>query len=719
MTQRYTLPLLAFAGCLLLLGLAPVERAAAQESRSLNVGTTLYNTNETLNGDDIIWPRAQPARSGDRVELLETYGVIIGVRRTWTDGTGVTRDIQIAQVAQNKFSDIELVTPPVPDAFKRTYRNPYPSKVLDGTDWADIVALGDPVDPDLPADVVIYNHLNTWTGIDIERWAYAFAGDVNDDFVILEHVFTNTSGETRNDVYFGLTAELMAHTYYPADLWGTYYGADYQNYVAGDASADSMRLYYAWDGDQTSADPTIDTRAKPDAQWGDFQEPQYAAYVVLHADASPSDESDDPAQPWKAGWSQRELAPDLNVAGHEDIYQYLTEGWAPSNPGAYATTLDTNGEIVPAKNGPYRVLDPSIDINNTTQYDPLTEQEKTSLLSFGPYTLGPGEDVRIVTAFAMGQIPYRWAIDAGFAYQNGNPQQRPLVPLPYDIVNPFTGELVAAQGATLDKQTKNDIIDLSRLFAFDNASKAIRTWKNGNVRSGQGSFAADLAPAAPSLEGFSENDQVRLTWGDEAQNDCARRGCTIDGYRIYREFTRPASIALPTDTTFLLHAEVPAGTFEFVDADVVRGENYYYYVTAVTSDGLESSEYLNRTGTTGEKFREALTPTRPPAEDWEQSVVVVPNPFHIQGASNYESEKRIVFLNLPAYANIHIYTMTGDRVQTLEHDSSTGDDDWDRQETFSTMEIVSGIYIFVVEELDGPRGGATGRQAMGKFVVIK
>ena len=35
------------------------------------------------------------------------------------------------------------------------------------------------------------------------------------------------------------------------------------------------------------------------------------------------------------------------------------------------------------------------------------------------------------------------------------------------------------------------------------------------------------------------------------------------------------------------------------------------------------------------------------------------------------------------------------------------------------MEIVSGIYIYVIEELDGPRGRPTGEQAIGKFVVIK
>ena len=751
MIYRYRGKTLVFSGCFFVLLLVFASTALAQESRSLNVGTMLFRTDEALTGDRLTWPRDQPLNIDDdderedRMGMLDANSVIIGTRRTWTDASGVTRDIQVAQIGFRKFSDIELVTPAVPGAFKRTYRNPFPTKLLDGNEWTEIQAKGDPVDSNLPADAVIYVHLNTWTGIDIERWAYAFANDAFDDIVILEYKFTNTSGEVRNDVYFGLQAEMGSNDYYPADLWGNYYGATYANFVAGDATADSMRIWYAWDGDQTGARPDADTRGQPDAQWGNFQEPQFSAHVVLHADASAGDESDDPAKPEKAGWSQRELAPDLNVAGHEDIYAYLSQGWDPGNPGDYATTVDADGNIVADKTGPYRILDPalgpdpSVAINNTTQFDPLTEQEKTALFSFGPYTLDPGEDVRIVTAYVGGQIPFRWAIDAGRAYDNGNAQQFDLVPLPYPIpcqsclpgqtepyLNPeewaaieaFTsGQTLAQQGTTLDKQTKNAILDLGRPLVFLNASKAVRTWKGGNVRDGQGAFNIPLAPASPALEGFSENDQVRLTWGSEAESDS--RAGPITSYRVYRELNRPAALEIPTDTTFLLHDEVPAGTREYIDTQVTRGEDYYYYVAAVNAEGIESSAYLNRTGVTDDKFLEALSPTRSPDPGWQDNVVVVPNPFHIQGAFNYEEERRLNFLNLPAFANIHIYTMTGDRVQTIQHDSSTGDDDWERQETFSTMEIVSGIYIYVVEELDGPRGSPTGEQAIGKFVVIK
>ncbi len=736
--MRYSKPnLCTLLICLLLVGIA--EPVSAQEARSLVVGPIFYSTNEAMTDDGLSWPRDRPV-SGARRAMLDVNAVIIGVERTWTDASNVTRDIQVAQIGRRKFSDIELVTPAVPDAFRRTFRTPYPAKILDGNEWTPQLAKDDPVDSNLPSDIVIYSHLNTWTGIDIERRIYGFTNDDHDDYIILEYRFTNVSGEVRNNVYFGLQAQTHANTYYPADIWGNYYGATYAKYAAGDPSADSLRLWYSWDADQTS-NTSVDTRAKPGGLWGQLQEPQFFGHVVLHADTSPSDETDDPSQPRKAGWSQRELAPDLNVAGHEDIYAYLKDGWDSANPGAYGVTVDETGTVIPQ--GPYRILDPnlgpsgdpSVDINNTTQFDPLTEQEKTALFSFGPYTLNPGEDIRIVTAYVGGSIPYRWAIDAGAAYLNGNPQQLPLVPLPYDIpnydgryLNPLNpdelnairtyvnGQVVAPQGSTLDKATKNAVIDLSRPLMFLNASKAVRTWKSGNVKYGQGSFNVPFAPASPSITGFSEGDQVRLNWGNEANEDM--RSSPVASYRIYREATRPAALASPTDTTFLLHEELPAGTREYVDTRVTRGEDYYYYIVAVNSDGIEGSRFLNRTGVTSDKFLEALTPTRTPDDNWQENVVVVPNPYHSRGAFNYEEARRLTFLNLPAYANIHIYTVTGDRVQTIEHRSGTGDADWERQQTFSTTQIVSGIYIYVVEELD-ESGSPTGNQVVEKFVVIK
>ncbi len=233
---------------------------------------------------------------------------------------------------------------------------------------------------------------------------------------------------------------------------------------------------------------------------------------------------------------------------------------------------------------------------------------------------------------------------------------------------------------------------------------------------GTGSFGVPLAPASPSLTATSENQQIRLEWGDEAENDT--KAGNIVGYKIYRNYWRPPSVTQPTDTTFVMVDSVGPGVREYVDSEVIVGEQYWYYVTAVSDDGLESSAFQNRMGRTATPDREAVVPSRVPHTDWKDEVVVVPNPYHSVAADKYGG-RRLNFLNLPAYANIHIYTMTGDRVQTIEHNSGDGDEEWLRQDTFSTMQIVSGIYIYVVEELDGPNGSLTGEKTIGKFVVIK
>ena len=713
MTSFTTGKLLGFCTALFVLA-ALIQEASAQDTRTLNVGSMLYTTNSAFTADDIEWPRAQPFSD---LRMMDTYGILIGVPRDWTDAAGVSHTRQVSQVAQHKYSNLEEVTVPVDGGFSRTYRTPYPQKILDGTDRTDILGAGDPVSPSIPADVMIKTAVTAWPdGMNIlmERWAYAFANEAYDDLIILEHVFTNQSGSTWNDVYFGLTADPNAHAFYPADLWGNYYGATYQNFAAGDMTADSLRLWYSWDADQTSAFPNIDTRGEPDGIWGHFREPQHMGYMVLHADASATDETDDPAQPWKAGWSQRELSPNLNEETHENMYDFLATGWNPANPGAYAETVDGDGTVIPAKDGPYRRVIPGTDLNDGT-FDPVTEQEKTVLFSFGPYTLAPGEDVRIVTAFVAGQIPHRVAIDAGAAYLNGTTTQLAAQGLPSDIVNPVTGQTVAAAGATLDKATKNAVLDIGRDLVFQTAGLANRVWQGGTVDRGTGSFNIPLAPGAPSLTGTSENDQIRLQWGQEAEMDAD--GGTITNYRIYREFNRPPAVTAPTDTTFLLEAEVPAGTFEYVDLNVNRGEDYYYYVVAVNDQGIESSQFLNRTGTTSEKEIEALSPTRTPDANWRENIVVVPNPYHAAGADKYPG-RRLVFLNLPGFANIRLYTMTGDLIQTITHRAGTGDTDWQFQDTFSSTEIVSGVYIAVVEETDA-NGSSTGEQAIVKFVVIK
>ena len=116
MRHRYKGRHLVFMGCFLVLLMACFSVARAQESRTLNVGPLLFTTNEALTDDDIAWPRDRPDVNDNRIQMLEANSIFIGVRRTWTDATGVTRDIQIAQIGRRKFS-------PVPDFLDVTANN--------------------------------------------------------------------------------------------------------------------------------------------------------------------------------------------------------------------------------------------------------------------------------------------------------------------------------------------------------------------------------------------------------------------------------------------------------------------------------------------------------------------------------------------------------------------------------------------------------------------
>lgn len=99
---------------------------------------------------------------------------------------------------------------------------------------------------------------------------------------------------------------------------------------------------------------------------------------------------------------------------------------------------------------------------------------------------------------------------------------------------------------------------------------------------------------------------------------------------------------------------------------------------------------------------------------------VVPNPY--VGAASFEpqrfaisgrGERKIEFRSLPQECKIRIYTITGDLVQTLEHNGNItqGFVSWDLR-TKDNLEVAPGLYIFHVEASDY-------QPYIGKFAIIK
>ncbi|MEM8486284.1 MAG: hypothetical protein AAF564_12100 [Bacteroidota bacterium] len=108
------------------------------------------------------------------------------------------------------------------------------------------------------------------------------------------------------------------------------------------------------------------------------------------------------------------------------------------------------------------------------------------------------------------------------------------------------------------------------------------------------------------------------------------------------------------------------------------------------------------------------------AREGLRDIYVVPNPY--VASSSFEptnpvsrserGDRRLYFANVPQRCTIRIYTLAGELVDTIFHDSALSDGKafWDLR-TKDNMNIAYGLYIFHVESDEGT--------VIGKFAVIK
>jgi hypothetical protein len=108
------------------------------------------------------------------------------------------------------------------------------------------------------------------------------------------------------------------------------------------------------------------------------------------------------------------------------------------------------------------------------------------------------------------------------------------------------------------------------------------------------------------------------------------------------------------------------------------------------------------------------------AEEGLKEVYVVPNPYVATNeieptnpiANTERGDRRLYFANVPQQCTIRIYTLAGEHVDTIEHDSSLDDGKvfWNLR-TKDNMNIAYGLYIFHIESDAGSQ--------VGKFAVVK
>jgi len=272
-------------------------------------------------------------------------------------------------------------------------------------------------------------------------------------------------------------------------------------------------------------------------------------------------------------------------------------------------------------------------------------------------------------------------------------------------------------------------------------------------------------PPPPKVRVESGNKEVTLYWSDRSENttDPITQEMDFEGYRLYRtspgddqlsnlasravlltQWDKPGNAVgynngfdpIRLNNPMYFAGDTTAYRYSYKLGDVLNGWQYMYILTAFdrgnSGIGLEPLESSRSTNA----FR--VFSGTPVAAGEARSVGVYPNPYRASAAwdGSTSRSKKIYFYNLPAEAEITVYTVGGDVVARLFHKSTSdfngstagwysifglepdqsvlpaGEHAWDTLSD-SKQTLSSGLYLFSVMDVQ------TREVQKGKLVIIR
>jgi hypothetical protein len=648
-------------------------------------------SNDVINTNDVD-PTGEWPQDHYRYANIVFYnsGIMVG---KWVDSTGVEHNKEefFYPVSYNDTDPYGI----------KEYRRSEPPEVwvfAEGQMQLSSRRFNGEVDPNLPSDEMIEVHYKAQPGFDVLKRSYSYSNPDHNDYVIHycrylctfdwdqdPQVDTDVN-QTIEDVYFVIgysfqTAEGTYITYSQwyeegKDDWATYETYDSQEVPGGRP----LQISYGWDGDhpeisafEGEGGPEFDDTGDPRFAMGsggsiampsgEFVSYSYAGFAALHVDTSPADHSDNVDQP-------------VSIIANISIYNV----WDSDFPG-FATIWDW------AASGSKQTVEDQAGWPD----DASDQEDEYPFQAFGPFNFNLGDSVVIVYAVGVNGISSQLAIEKGLEWRDW-----------------YRG----VEGATFDDAAKNDLLATGKDSLFTTLDRAYYAFSNG--------FDIPDPLPSPDLTVTSGPNVVYLEWEDLSEvPDFDTGSPDLNHYSIYRKlggFLVDNYQEINAEGTHLVWekiTDVPADQTTYTDSAVVRGEAYHYAVTAVDNDGLESSVYANRSELPAFAFQ--------PGEPTASKVRIVPNPFIVTGDEyNFTGagqENRLLFANLPPYCTLRIFTVTGDLIKTIDHQTGSADANWD-QVTESNQLVVSGVYILQVDNAqDIDKKPIPG--SIEKFVIVR
>lgn len=544
------------------------------------------------------WPAELKGSSSIRAE-----GFWLGVK-DWTDTDSVFYPYYVTRVGP-KFTDSSSVTAVSSRLVSKWHR---PEVTVNGIPFETKSNYNDEyeVDPMLPADHMIHHVFRTKQGVEVDLKVYAFVSDDHDDYHIIDRTFTNTGNvDLDNEIELpGQTVnELMIFNIWrwrgreeagwassSGQVWGKFNMVD----IVGDGNEEypvDFTAVYSWAGKDPNYVPGWDPFGGPYLDQrndyylettGRLTGMSMQGLVVLHADTSPMDKTYDPiVQPRTLGWMDMGEPLTGEDESHMEYYErgILTRENPNLVPGGstrmyphYANRVDPSGEFWNSR----------FDASSGKQ------EGHGATVGYGPYQLGPGEQVRIVEALVSNGLSVEAADSIGRAYVASGFDDEALIEFDANKdgeidTTPFDYS-VHDNGA--EALTKNQWYMTARDSMFTSMQRARDSWAVSEQMQTYPVEAPSPPPLSFQITTFEE--RIELTW--EPQDG----GTAVDSWEVYRTTEDYKNLY------YERIASLNSSERSYIDLDVEPDSEYYYYVQAVSdlqqsnSGLLRSSKFLTQ-----------------------------------------------------------------------------------------------------------------------------
>lgn len=609
-----------------------------------------------------------------------------------------------------------------------------PEAMVDGFPTFDKPVTVDEVDPGLNAARMVIREANTLLGVTMYNEVRAFSQAYHNSYLVYDYTFTNTGNTDADDeielpdqTLEGLVISISTKYQYQTNIGAR--GTNTMSDVVGDGMENydvPFRSQYSWHGavPWTEAEPggSLGCPAWTDQHFriaegdslGRLTCTEFVTRTTIHADerayeaGTPiAQRQDDLGQPSQFGF----IRGGDPITNNNDAYDqlHMTDEYAYIHPELeYAdygagTQYPHHADLVAPKGN-----------FDSWAAKMAAQVEMPSLghdggwvptISYGPYTLGPGESIRIVYVEGFAGLSEEANVAIGRAYKLAGGDLDALIE--YDADGDGVIEDAAGNGLIEGDEvmTKNRWVMTGRDSLWQMLYRAEANFESG--------YAIPHAPKPPrQFEVTSGTDRIALTWetfdGEEPPG----------GFEIYRARNRYQG-AVEDGFQYERIAALGPGERRYEDTEVVRGISYFYYIqsvgevnqdpTGLTPTGvrLRSSRHYTQT------YNPAFLQREPGAG--LEAARVVPNPYNLASDKNVrwpDQQDKIAFLEIPGECTIKIYTETGELIETIKHDNGSGDAYWNLT-TSSNQLVVSGVYFAVIID------DTTGEKVFRNFVIIR